>query len=493
MKAFMSQMEQVNGLNDFLEIFSNVDTMKQYYPKTYEAYNNTLEGKVVQNNQEGEAYVEVNILNIGYSDLEKKLIVVDVASDASDQNGYCVLKPSLKTWSGEEVEFTADGEFLGNSQSSSIYIPVEKLQSNELSYELSVNVYCVDEQISKYSCSINLEPYILDYECEFIVEHPSIQRKMLEGAFVNDEINIAYLFKIGGVDYFYSRNDMADRYLRIPSKGQIKVTGLNMTSIQSVTLSAANTRHIERFHTNAAATLQDSSTIVWDIPDNWGVPYMDILDNVYEYIEYKLSISANCQGRLATFYVTNSQQSEDEGNKYPIKKINIYRDCFVEKTKLQMADGSLKAVEDLQEGDLLSSIENSDAKISKIERQTSEQMIAHIVMEDGSEIEVTQYHPFVTENGLKCAVYLENGDTLVMDNGTCKIKQICVSPAEEIETFAIILNDSKKRIYANGFLTADSVAELSEAEKESKQRNMVPEEWRADYDGWMARNRGELL
>lgn len=41
MKAFRSDISPDYDTNEFVEIFNNLETMKKFYPETYQAYNNT--------------------------------------------------------------------------------------------------------------------------------------------------------------------------------------------------------------------------------------------------------------------------------------------------------------------------------------------------------------------------------------------------------------------------------------------------------------------
>lgn len=491
MKAFQNNLKQGNAADEFVEIFNNVETMRTYYPETYKAYHNTIAGHTDPTSELREEYVDIEIVHIGYANKNKKAIVIDVAGNASVTDGYSILKPTIRNRAGQKIEFIATDNFLGNSQYASIYVPLPQAGEPSLDLDLITFAYTVDSQVTQYSCSLNLSPYLLDFVSEFTIEHPRIQRTAVNSDLMLTDINICYFYKLDGTDYFYSSKDLIDGNLRIPNKGRIKLDGIHITSIQNVSLSVENSAHTKRYHTSAGngVTLLDSQTIAWDISANWGFPYRTLLADIYEYMTYTLTITANCQGQLAVFVVTNQEDSVNAINKKQIEKINIYRDCFTEGTELLLSDHTKKQVEQLKTGDCLKSQNGSIAEISQIAVQTSPQMLVHIQMEDGREIFLTEGHPVVTDQGLRCAVRLENGDTLLTIDGAYKIKQVCAYPEEKVTCYSLILTDSSQRIYANGFLTTDAVAELSE--KELSEKYQIAEKWRADYDGWMARNRGE--
>lgn len=493
MKAFRSDISQYNDTNEFVDIFNNLETMEKFYPETYRAYNNTMSGIKEGKSEPRDEYVDMEIVHVGYADEDKKTVVIDVTCNARCADGYCILKPTIQNWEGQQIEFTATDNFLGNSQQASIHVPLSQADGDSLKLDLVAYAYTVDDQVAQYSSRINLSPYILDADPKFDVVHPKIQRTAAKDSLLPDDINVSYLFKLIDTDYYYSKNDLTDGNFRIPSKGQIVVDSINITSIQNVNLSAENSAHIKRFHTSAkdGVTLLDNHTIDWDISDNWGFPYKDLLVDIFEYITYTLSITVNCQGQPATFVITNDTQVPDSMSKEKIKKTNFYRDCFTEGTEILLSDGTKKRVEELKKGDRLKSRDGGDAKIADIAGQASTQLIVHIQTENGRELFLTDSHPVVTDQGLRCAVRLENGDTLMTIDGPQKIRQVCAGPSKEEKCYSISLTDSAQRFYANGILTTDAAAEMTEAEKELNEKYQIPEKWRGDYEGWKARNRGE--
>lgn len=493
MKAFRNDLGRSDDdRNEFVEIFNSVEIMKKYYPETYVAYNNTIMGKEDCRSGCRDEYIDVEIINIGYADKDKKAIVIDVAGNAGCADGYCILKPTIQNRAGQEIESAAEDNFLGNSQYASLYVPISQADGDTLDLDLVTYAYTVDDRVTQYSGRINLSAYLLDFTPEFTIRAPVKRQEEKDGLLPSD-INICYFYRLSGYDYYYEREKLSDGNFRIPNEGHIKVDGINITSIQNVSLSAENSAHTKRFHTNAwnGVTRLDDQNIDWNISENWGFPFKTLLVDIYEYIIYTLTITVNCQGNVATFVVTNQEETANAINKKKIKKINIYRDCFTEGTEILLSDGTKKRAEDLKKGDRLKSQDGRTAEIAGVEGETSTQILVHIQTENGQELFLTECHPVVTDQGLRCAVRLENGDTLMTIDGPCKIRQVCAGPAEEVKCISLTLTDSTQRIYANGILTADAVAEMTETEKEMTEKYQISEKWRRDYDGWRARNRGE--
>lgn len=493
MKAFRNDISPDYDTNEFVEIFNNLETMKKFYPETYQAYNNTRSGIRECKSELHNEFIDMEIIHVGYASEDKKAIVIEVTGNACSADGYCILKPTIQNRAGKKLESVATDNFLGNCQHASIYVPLSQTDGEPQDLDLVTFAYTVDDQIIQYTSRMNLSPYILDFTAEFTVEHPKIQRTVAKDGLKPTDINICYLLKLTNTDYYYSKSELTDNNLFIPGKGQIKVEGINITSIQNVSLSAENAAHTKRYHTSAGdgVTLLDNQTIAWDISDNWGFPYQTLLVDIYEYITYTLTITANCQGQLATFVITNEEETSDAMNKKQIEQIHIYRDCFAKGTEILLSDGTKRRVEELKKGDRLKSQDGRNAEIADIAGQASTQLIVHIQTESGGELFLTECHPVVTDQGLRCAIRLENGDTLMTIDGPERIRQVCAIPEGEARCYSMTLTDSTQRIYANGILTADAVAERTEAEKELSEKYQIPERWRQDYEGWKARNRGE--
>ncbi len=502
MKALIDRkMEEMDA---FVKIFGNEENMEKKYPKTYEAYKETcairekmLAGKPVEElfSEEQPEEFEIEVSHISYTDETKQYVQVDLRAVAADPKGYCILtafSPQIATGENlldkEVVMGDVCSDFTGDQEEVCLQIPAKYFDEGQNeALEIVVRLYTVDDNVTPYECREILSLYGLNYSGTFTIDAPIRTHKNKE----NTDINIAYRYK-GGVftedlrDYFYSSAELSDGCLRIPSKGKVKVQGVNLHNISSVMLTAVNAKGQGFCHNDAAAVLEDAGTISWNMPDSFGNPYEKILDSLYCYVTYKLEIKAVSQGKPYTFLVTNDQNAKPALNKKIIERINIYKDCFEAGVKIRLQDGSEKQVEDICAGDMLSTPEGG-IKVKDIQRVSMITAMVHMKGENGKEVSVSINHPFETDKGLVCANLLEAGTEVYTLEGKTKIAELCVTPGVETVLYHVTL-ESCNRLYVNGFLAGDSAAELSAAELANNLRYQVPEEWREDYDSWEKRN-----
>lgn len=501
MRARLSS--ETNGMDDFLKLFRDEEDMKENYPETYLAYTNTqnmLQAKrsmsaIVDEDDAGKEF-DIDVVHISYTDETKQYVQVDLRATAQDPEGYCILTAScpqiMQEKSGDmnEVAGSVSTDFTGDQEMVSLTLPASYFgDAGDASLEVEARLYMVDSQITPYASSEMLSLYGLNYSSEITVEKPVRTHSNKE----NTDINICYLYQPGVAadlrDYYYSRSDLSDGNLRIPNKGKIVVSGVSLSNICKTFLLVTNTKGDSRSHCNASATLEDSQTISWDIPDNWGIPYQEFLDSLYSYVTYKLEITAVGKGKLYTFVVTNEAGAKESRNKKIIDSINIYKDCFEKGTGILMEDGSVKKVEELAKGNIVKTPDGTKKTVLDVGSIAVDTAVVHIRGENGKEIYVSKDHPFATDNGLICARFLQEGDTIMAAGGKVKIAEICVTPGLRLTMYQVVTdNGGNGRLYANGFLVGDSVAELSEAEKVNNLKYQVPEAWRKDFESWMSRN-----
>lgn len=501
MKAYISREKE--GMDEFAAIFGGVESMKKLYPATYQAYENTCKqqkrASEVKNadgcrNNDLPEDIDIEVSHISYTDETKQQIQVDLRAVATDPSGYCILNAyspqAVKAENGVAGDVCSD--FTGNQEEVSLLFPADYFSGRQEADEnqavkVTANVYMVDGEVTCYQCNELLNLYGVEYSSVFTIDAPKRTHSNQE----NQDINISYRYKGGTFtedlrDYFYSNEELSDGCLRIPNKGKIKVEGVNLHSISSTSLLVVNDAGNGIYHNDAQAELEDSSTITWNIPDNFGSKYGKVLDTFYCSVTYKLEIKAISQGKMYTFVVTNEQRAKETLNKHIIDRIVIYKDCFEAGMYLTMQDGSEKKVEDVREGDLLLTPDGS-GKVKSVQNAKVTTAMVHLKGENGKEASVSIDHPFATDQGLVCACLLDEGTKVITRDGETKITELCVTPGVETELYHVTL-ESGNRLYANGFLVGDSAAELDAAERINNLRYRVQEEWRNDYDSWAKRN-----
>ncbi|MCR5456138.1 MAG: hypothetical protein K6F33_14235, partial [Bacteroidales bacterium] len=143
--------------------------------------------------------------------------------------------------------------------------------------------------------------------------------------------------------------------------------------------------------------------------------------------------------------------------------------CFAPGTKVMLADGSSKNIEDIREGDQVMSYNaNTHAQEPATVEQTASTMHSKLVtyeLADGNTITATDDHPLLTERGwasvnpTKSANYegfesiakIQVGDKLITASGVATIKSMTVSP-ESQTTYTITRLSNGNTFYANGVI-----------------------------------------
>jgi len=505
MKAVLDQ--NLNVLDEFVKIFGNEEKMKNNFPKTYEAYINSRDiimrssDRFLENEKSIPKEFDIEVVHVSYTDESKKYVQVDLRATASDQKGYCILRANSPqaVKMAENLNLSENSamvledvccDFTGDQEEVSLQFPAELFQTdgknalNTPVVEVVAELYTVDDKVVRYESRELLNLYALKYSSEITIDAPKRTHKNQE----NKDINIAYRYKGGQfteklLDYFYSSKDLQDGNLRIPSKGKICVKGVNLHKVSSVTLIVVNDKGEGFCHNDAEVKLADSHTITWNMPDNWGNPYGNVLDSLYCYVTYQLEIRVVASGKQHTFVVTNNQKAKPALNKKIIERINIYKDCFEAGVMLRMGDGSEKKVENITKGDSLKTPDGI-VKVQYVQEISMVTAMVHIKGENGRELSISCNHPLVTDKGLVCAKFLQEGDEVYTEDGVVKIMELCVTPGVELTLYHIEM-ESCHRLYANGFLAGDSMAELDAAERANNLLYQVPEEWRKDYKSWV--------
>ena len=147
--------------------------------------------------------------------------------------------------------------------------------------------------------------------------------------------------------------------------------------------------------------------------------------------------------------------------------------CFLAGTKVVMEDGSEKNIEDIAEGDVVisyneSTLKNEPKKVIGLKQPIHNDMVKY-VFSNQTEIICTFDHPFYVD-GLELASYtpsltnkhyeldkevnqIKVGDILYVSNGVSRtaLKDIIELPAEDTQTYIITIEDNHN-FYANGIL-----------------------------------------
>ena len=136
----------------------------------------------------------------------------------------------------------------------------------------------------------------------------------------------------------------------------------------------------------------------------------------------------------------------------------IEKACFVAGTKILMADGTTKNIEDVQVGDkVISYNRNNDEYYTTTVNQTIEKEVDvyyEIKLEDGTIVKPTGNHPILTDNGFKTIIGITE-DAQIIDVLNVGDKVMTIDGYKPI--VCIIRYDEKKKVYNLNVVDDDEI------------------------------------
>ena len=482
--------EKTIAMQQMVETFGGEENMKKKYPGAYSAYRNTINcrnktlGATNTQNEESEFH-DIDVLHVSYVDEKKDKICLVINSEFNNE-AYCNIQ-SVKAFSKErdkEIAFNENMDFQGNGIYNELIINLKDISGLD-DIVLKTNVVAIRDNVNFYAAKTLLEDFNLNYTAQFHVEHPVIST-------TNKDIRVSfYSSKLGYIwDYFYPKS-WIDKHFRLPSKGEIKVGSVILSGIERCSLRVVQTGSLNkvRHYPNSMPYihLKDTHTISWDFPEDWKFNFDGFLDKNYNDVTYDLTIHAVCEeGNVLTFNITNKIDAHAAINRHILPKLVVYTDCFAEGTLITRSDGSQGKIEQLKAGDVVLCGNNRTAKVQAVDASSRKVILTHLTLEDGTELCTTQGHMIDTPEGLRSISFLNPGELVKTQNGNVTVRKIEVVPEGEHNIVVVVL-ESEHRIYANKILVGDSVACLTESEKNNNIRYQLPEEWQQDYISWVDR------
>ncbi len=177
-----------------------------------------------------------------------------------------------------------------------------------------------------------------------------------------------------------------------------------------------------------------------------------------------------CKVSLSSLETMVSKMTKEDKSKIELAKLYLLWGCLAEGTKILMADGSEKKIQDISVGDKLRNSKGDTVSVTDIIIGT-EKCIYRIYMESGKQISASLLHPFAAEQG----------DVLLRDfNGNTKLKVKdgeqyiyesiinCYPEKYDGKVYSLELEDNgmEKTIIADGFVTYGN-SEVERVEKEN--------------------------
>lgn len=485
----LSGSDKLSAMSQLADSLGGEEAMKVNYPKAYQAYQHSKEcsRNSLRANMAGDnaaPICDIDILHVAYTDDAKDKICVKLCSEFENELGLNIQNVSIvdsktnKVLGGNE-----NRNYIGAGVQNELIVSLDGRNVDDL--DIRVNAHKISNGVDSYSWEGSLSGFKLIGECMISVSAP----RLIHTNKANKDINVSLYISEWGFskdirDYWYP-DSWTDKKFRLEGNGVISAPDVHLTGILGCYLSVTTEAHRTFYHNDAVSHLRlvDPHKIIWEFPKDWGFSFDLMKLRNFGYIAYNLSIQASCSdGKRITFLVS-SEGAHPTSRYLALPKINLCTDCFAKGTVITMENGSKKLVERLQEGDRVL-CEGSIGTVRFAESSKTKMALGHLILENGAELTATQGHMIATDAGLKCLSLLSEGDIVKMQNGSTCVHKAEILPIEDCEI--VVVGVSTHRLYANCILVGDSEAILTDEEKAANIRLQVPEEWRKDYDSWIA-------
>lgn len=127
--------------------------------------------------------------------------------------------------------------------------------------------------------------------------------------------------------------------------------------------------------------------------------------------------------------------------------------CVPRGTRVTMADGYYKEIQDIKEGDLVCSVDESleakTAKVYKLVKGKTKELVS-MTLESGNILTMTRTHPVLTMSGYKTYngytdkpdTALQVGESIICDTGTLKITDLTLTVFDEfLQVYTLLVID----------------------------------------------------
>lgn len=142
-----------------------------------------------------------------------------------------------------------------------------------------------------------------------------------------------------------------------------------------------------------------------------------------------------------------------------ISKIHLYWGCLAEDTLVRMADGIARKIQEVRIGDqVMANTQGMPATVTNVWSGTDETLYC-LRADNDAEIYATRDHPFITRNGSKPLILLNDSDELLMEDGSySRIKYAYPLTFGKI-IFNLDLSGEAHTMICNGFVVGDNYAQ----------------------------------
>lgn len=155
-----------------------------------------------------------------------------------------------------------------------------------------------------------------------------------------------------------------------------------------------------------------------------------------------------------------SHAYQGSGSELKIHTLRLVWGCVAEDTQITMADGTVRRISELGQGDQIMSGDGSVAEIATVYSGPEEELYV-LELVDGTRLRASDTHPVMTATGFVAMNRLEVGDSVQMQDGSM---QRVISLKTEVysgKVYNLQLCGEKRNMYCNGILAGDFITENS--------------------------------
>lgn len=268
---------------------------------------------------------------------------------------------------------------------------------------------------------------------------------------------------------YYRRSQEENRYVVpffLPLKGYVKFDSKSILYPQTPEVSIRarskeESKKIKVYYQNVDRNKMkwtfDGQKASWEFLDDWDcyIPIQYIrCSNI---LKLDISFGFHMGNGLYYVFIISDDNAGREGNHLLTEYIQWSWGCLAAGTRIRMADGSEKPVEDLRPGDCVCGKTHPSVRIADVQSQSCDKPIL-LKTTTGKQLLLTHVHPVNTERGICAAKDLTAADRVCTEHGTFE----GITELVELEQLTRVFNPVTEQpdcIIANGILTGDGQEE----------------------------------
>lgn len=469
-------MEKMDGIS----IFEEDERLKERFPKTYEAIQNT---KRMRRSVASDEIVRTNFLGL----MEDEQASLRSSSQNIDLLFECVTaKRYVSGYMHMEAKAVrkSTGEILNRARQVVFF--TREGEKNGLIMALKIN------EGEQKDCKLCLECGIVEEKGVTTKTH---EYDLAEYDIIRNSYHIAHPRRKEGhpkedpyINYYFWRSPAHGEYvdykysdgytLMCKSEGTAFAMGYAVREIISASLILENENDLIEYPDFIKKVDFYEQGVQWGGVEDWKRRISELLKSNTGFVSYTLSIICHLEDMGSTrhtFLITNKEGAAN------LPMLRFCWGCLAAGTKILTAAGE-KRIENIRVGDMID-YEGELRPVCNTWRGTECNPVIIIRLDNGREVTATSNHPFLTEQGMRPANEIGKGTMVkTREEGFVPVAEIYADFLGEIPVYNLEVEE-EGTFYANGIASGDMRHQNSC--KGENVRAKLPEEWRQDFDSFM--------